>query len=111
MNMSVNAGRHLRNNLHEKADGTGVVARRIHENLQQRRGRGVDIFVDVSSHKEENNQEDCASKGSNTDATDHDLGPYHRGVWNFYECSVCDNASNVGRFTFDHVCDTVLNRY
>jgi hypothetical protein len=93
--MSVNAGRHLRNNLHEKANSTGVVFRRIHENLQQRRGRGVDIFVDVSSHKEENDQEDCASKGSNTDATDHDLGPNHRGVWNFYACLVCDEAGSI----------------
>lgn len=62
--------------VHEKADGTRSVARGVNQNLQQRSCGRADDLVDVTGDEEQDNEEDSAGEGADTDADDHDLGAF-----------------------------------
>lgn len=73
-------------NSHKQANSTGIVARRVFENRQQRSRRGVDDGINVSSDEEEDNQEDRAGNDTNNNAADHDPGSDDGRVGDFWEC-------------------------
>lgn len=69
--------------LHEKANGTSVIFRRVVENLEKGPSGRADDVVDISRDKEQDDQKDSSSKGANADTGNHDFGAFDRSVGDF----------------------------
>lgn len=63
-----------RASIHEQTNRPRRVLCRVKEYLQQRASTGIDHFIDVARHEEQDDQEDSAGEGADADAGDHDFG-------------------------------------
>ena len=62
--------------LHQQANSTGGILRRVYEDLQQRPSGRIDDFVDITRDEQQDNEEDRAGEGADADAGYHDLGTF-----------------------------------
>ena len=97
----------LQDSSHEKTDGTGMTLRGIVENLQQRPDRAGENLGDITSNKQQHDEENKAGECSDEDASDHDLGAFDGRFGDFYLVRI-PVSSSCELHTFDHMRNAIL---